>query len=99
MGNCSAAGMCCCKIDKQDFEADGVTWTKALHNQGKMTTATVQTALRNGDYLVRHVIVALPVLPADFFIICSQVSVSGGGDVPNAVPDAFLGPDNLRCNL
>lgn len=88
--DCDAASMRWFKIDEQGFEADGVTWTQALYNQGKTTTATVPAALQNGNYLVRHEIVALHVLPAEFYISCIQVSVSGGSDAPTDVPDAFL---------
>ncbi|KZV96726.1 hypothetical protein EXIGLDRAFT_732523 [Exidia glandulosa HHB12029] len=77
------------KIDEQGFLADG-SWTQSLYNQNKTTTAVVPAALENGDYLIRHEIIALHVLPAEFYISCIQATVSGGSDKATDIPAEFL---------
>lgn len=86
--DCAPSGLDWFKIDEQGFFADG-SWTQKLYNAGETTSALVPKTLQNGEYLMRHEIIALHVLPAEYYVSCIQVQVSGGQDAPNNVPADF----------
>ena len=89
------------KIAQDGLESDG-TWAtdKMIANKGKVTF-TVPSCVEDGQYLLRHEIIALHLATniggAEFYPACTQVSV--GGDqtgVPNATvsfPGAYSDTD------
>lgn len=84
MGKCSGAAADCAgegmqwfKIDEQGFLPNG-DWTQTNYNRNESTSAVVPAGIANGDYLIRHEIIALHNLPAEFYVSCTQVTVDGG---------------------
>jgi cellulase len=79
---CDASTLKWFKTDQQGLRPDG-TWFQAEINAGHAFNTTIPNGLEDGDYLVRHEIIALhnamTLGLAEFYVSCTQVRVSGGG--------------------
>jgi len=84
------------KVDEKGLKSDG-TWFQADMSDGSPTSLTLPSGLTNGNYLLRHEIIALQngqtKDKAEFYPNCVQMTISGGasGDVSPSPTAHFPG--------
>jgi len=88
-GNCatfSANAAQWFKIDYQGYDPATEQWAAdKLIAAGSIWTGTIPAGLAPGKYLMRHEIIALHSTPAQYYPMCLQLDVTGGGSgVPGA---------------
>jgi len=89
------------KISQTGRKPNSMTWYMADIKAGKDYSTTIPEHIPNGDYIVRHEMIALHFATspdaAQLFPSCSQVRITGGSDassmsqVTNGVPAHFPG--------
>jgi len=85
------------KVDEKGLKSDGTTWFQADMSKGSPTSFTIPSVLSNGNYLLRHEIIALQngqtKDKAEFYPNCVQMTISGGasGDVSPSPTTHFPG--------
>ncbi|KZV82923.1 hypothetical protein EXIGLDRAFT_843331 [Exidia glandulosa HHB12029] len=79
------------KIDQQGMDKKGI-WAQAAMMQNKSISVPVPFNIPNGDYLVRHEVIALQNAVnqggAEFYVSCTQVRVKGGSADDSALSAA-----------
>ncbi|KAH8107920.1 glycosyl hydrolase family 61-domain-containing protein [Cristinia sonorae] len=70
------------KIDAAGYDSGKKQWaSQQLINNGNKWTSTIPASLADGQYLVRHEVIALHSAGApQFYPSCTQVKVTGGGN-------------------
>jgi len=70
------------KISEQGLKSDGTSWYQADMNNGSPANLTIPSGLSDGNYLLRHEIIALQngqtKDKSEFYPNCVQMTVSGG---------------------
>ncbi|KZW03501.1 hypothetical protein EXIGLDRAFT_664103 [Exidia glandulosa HHB12029] len=81
------------KIDQQGKDGKGI-WAQAAMMQNESISVPIPSNIPNGDYLVRHEIIALHnaviLGKAEFYISCTQVRVKGGSTDDSALSGAVM---------